>query len=158
MDKCIQHLNEQLSNIRNGITPGLIDSIRIPYHGQGVPLKQLARSKREEQRIIITPFDPTILHTIANTLSKEGFSSYVFSKTTVIVSIPAVQTAADRDKVENQINKIAEDAKIAVRNIRKKLRQDSSLDDKQIQKLTDEYIKKIDNIIEIKLRSINGSC
>lgn len=152
MDKAVEFFNDQMRGIRSGeITTGLIDTIRVEAYEQKLPLKQLAWTSPDHNRILISPYDPELLGAIDIALRAEGFNSYVFSKTQVVVSAPA-RCGQERDKVVSQVNKLAEEARVAVRSIRKKIRQKSESDiDKPLQQLTDQKIGEINEIAKHKV-------
>jgi ribosome recycling factor len=159
-DKSVKHLAGQLVSIRSGaITPGLIDNVRVSCDGQLTPIRHLATTMPDGSRIAVRPFDPDLLGAIAAALQRDGFTAYVFSKTTVVVTTASIQTQAEREKVVSCVRKLEEEAKIAVRNVRKKIRQGLSKDDQkqldgQLQTLTDECIRKIEAMAEAKIASL----
>ena len=83
---------------------------------------------------------------IEDVLKKQGFNAYKFSKTTVVVNIP-LPCGENRHKVAAQAKKIGEEAKVAVRNIRKKFRKKDKDNEKQLQTMTDAAIKEIDKAV-----------
>jgi len=147
MEKALDFFYDQLRGIRWGsITAGLLDSVRIPLDGQKVPLEHLAWSVPNKGQISVTPYDPKHVGLIANTLKQDGFNAYAFSKTSVVVSVPQ-RSGEDREKVISHIKKLAEEARISIRNIRKKTRQkatDVALIEKELQQITDRTICEID--------------
>ena len=155
MDKAVDFFRDQLRGIRYGeISAGLLDTIRVEAYEQKLPLKQLAHTLPDKNRILVSPFDTTLLGAINRALEAAGFNSYVFSKTQVVVTCPP-RTTADREQVVVQINKLAEEARVVVRNIRKKIRQKSEEDiDKPLQKLTDEKIKEINVLVNHKVQCL----
>jgi ribosome recycling factor len=104
-----------------------------------VPISQIGFSIPKNNQICITPHDPSLLVPIADALKESGFNAYPFSKTSVVVSCPRPSTD-QTEKVVNQIKKLAEDARISIRGIRKRMRQQSKDFDKQLQVLTDQFI------------------
>ena len=155
MTKAVAFFKEQLSGIRYGdISTGLIDTIRIDAYEQKLPLKQLAWTTAEKSRILIAPYDVSLLGAIDRSLKSEGFNSYIFSKTQVVINCPP-RSGEDKERVIVQINKMAEEARIVIRNIRKKVRQKSEDDiDNSLQKLTDEKINQINLLVKNKIESI----
>lgn len=151
MDKAVDFFYDQLRGIRWGvITPGLLDSVRIPHDGQKVPLQHLAWTSPNKGQISVTPYDPKHVGLIANALKAEGFNAYPFSKTAVVVSLPQ-RSGEDREKVITHIKKLAEEARVAIRNIRKKTRQKvKEVDeiDEELQNLTNQAIGNIDKFAE----------
>jgi ribosome recycling factor len=105
------------------------------------------------KRIQITPYDPALLGTINTALQKSGFSSYVFSKNSVVVSVPK-RCGEEKEKIIKFVRALGEQAKISIRNIRHKARKE--LDDKEVQKMTDAANKEIVDLVEMKVDEING--
>lgn len=151
MDKAVEFFRDQMRGIRSGeITASLIDTIRVEAYEQRLPLKQLAWTTPDKNRILVSPFDESLLGAIDKAIKAEGFNSYVFSKTQVVVNTPP-RSGQDKDRVVLQINKLAEEARVVVRNIRKKIRQKAEDNiDKPLQQLTDEKIKEINDMAEYK--------
>lgn len=156
MQKSYQYFADQLQSIRSGfISVGLVDTIKVPYQGQKVPISQIAFSTPKQNQIAITPHDLSLLVPIADALKEAGFNAYPFSKTSVVVSCP--RPSGDQvEKVVNQIKKLAEDARISIRSIRKKMRQQSKDFDKPLQKLTDEFIGKVDLLMAKKIEAVSA--
>lgn len=158
MNRAIDFFCDQLKGIRYGeISSGLIDTIRVEAYDQKLPIKQLALTHLEKRRILISPYDTHLLSAIDKALKQQGFNSYVFSKTQVVVNCPP-KTGEDKEKVIVQINKLAEEAKVVIRNIRKNIRNKSEddEDDKNLQKITDESIKKIASLAFEKIEIIKS--
>lgn len=156
MQKSLQYLSEQLQSIRHGfISVGLIDTIKVSYQGQKVPISHVAFSMPKNNQICITPHDSSLLVPIAEALKGAGFNAYPFSKTSVVVSCPR-PSREQLDKVISQIRKLAEDAKISIRGIRKKARQQAKDFDKELQNVTDQYIEKVNLLAMQKIEIISA--
>ncbi len=163
MAKAVEHFAEQLAGIRWGIpTAGLIDTIKVNYHGQLLPVQYLAHTQPGDGRIKVEAHDPTALGAIQKALEAAGFDAYIFSKTAVVVNLPRLATAADRDKVIAQVRKLEEEAKVVIRNIRKKLRQDLPVEkeerkraDKELQDLTDKHVGQIAALAQKKVDALS---
>lgn len=160
MGKAVDFYYDQLRGIRWGITNcGLIDTIRIPLDGQKVPLSHLAwTSPGKNGQISVNPYEQNNVGLIANTLKQEGFNAYPFSKTTVMVSAPQ-PCGEEKDKVIAHIKKLAEETKIAIRNIRKKTRQktqDVRVIEEELQGLTDKAIAKIEDLMNTWINKIRS--
>jgi len=156
MDKAFEFFRDQMRGIRHGeISTGLIDTIRVEAYEQRLPLKQLAWTAPDKNnRILVSPYDTALLGAIDRAIRAEGFNSYVFSKTQVVVNCP-VRSGEDTERVIQQINKLAEEARVVIRNIRKKIRQKAEEDiDKPLQKLTDEKIKEINDLVDYKVKCL----
>ena len=159
-EKAIQILEDSLIGIRSGgVTPSLVDVIKVPYYGQMTPIKHLANTSPATGKVMVTPFDPNILGDIQKALTVSGFNAYTFSKTAVAVSVPPV-TEEQQEKVKAQVKKLGEDAKISIRGARKKARQqlDQKLskderlkEEAKIDKVTDDMVATVDRVIQKKL-------
>jgi ribosome recycling factor len=152
MQKTIDSLENQLVGIRLGtITPSVIDTVKVIYEGQPTPIVHVAYAERKGNGISVTPYEPQLVNAINKALQGSGFNSYVFSKTSVMVSCPP-PSGEEKLKIIAYVAKLGEESKIAVRNIRKKHRQTLTKDeikeqDKSLQKTTDEMISKIDSLV-----------
>ena len=159
MQKPIELLESQLKLIHFGtVTPSLVDTVKVVYFGQQVPIGHIANTQPVKNGVSVTPYEPEMVSPINKALEASGFSSYVFSKASVMVSVPA-PNGEEKEKIFNHIRKLGEDSKIAIRNIRKKIRQDCDKEeqkriDKSLQKVTDEAINAVDSLIKIKIESI----
>lgn len=159
MSKAVEFFQDQIRSIRFGcITPGVIDTVRVECYEQKLPIQQIAWTASQKNRITVTPYDFQLLGAIDRALRKEGFNSYVFSKTQVVVNLPPI-SGEDREKVISLVSKTGEEARVSIRNIRKKFRQGLAKDelqqvDKALQTLTDEKIMEIDLLIEDKINSL----
>jgi len=162
MQKPIDILNGQLKNIHfGGITPSVVDTVRVSCYGQQMPISQLAFTQAVKNNISVAPYDVENISSINKALQAAGFTSYVFSKTTIMVSVPP-PSLEEKEKVCTHLKKLGEEAKISVRNIRKKIRQSFAKEDKEsvkkiekdLQTATDEAIQTIDNLIKNKTESL----
>jgi ribosome recycling factor len=162
MEKSLDFLSDQLVGIRHGlITSAVIDSVRVVCYGQPMPIGHLAQTSKQGGRIRIEPHDAQNRFAIEKGLKAAGFEAFVFSKTEVVVSVPP-PCGEDRQKVVARLSALGEEAKVAVRNVRKKFRQQFKKDtflsedelrrmEDDLQKMTDKYIQEIDNIIAAKI-------
>lgn len=168
MDKTINVLVDQLTGIHYGvISPGVIDTVRVDCYNQKMPIKCIAQTSCDQNRVSVTPYDTTLLGSIDKALKQAGFNSYIFSKTQVVVTFSTL-SGAEREKVKDHIRKLAEDARVAIRNCRKKARQAHEKDfkyrrvsndttekfEKSLQQLTDQKIEEIDGILTRKLAAL----
>lgn len=130
ISKTIENLKNQIKGFRSGtISPAFVSSIKVMYDGQMTPIGELAFSTTTKNGVMTTLFDlnnPHLLGQINNVLKACGLNSYIFSKTAIMVSIPPI-TGEEKTKVHKQIKKLGEDAKIAVRNIRKNMKKEKEL-------------------------------
>jgi len=166
MSKAISFLEEQLSGIRTGkASPALVENIKVAYYGTPTRLKELAGIATPEPRlIVINSYDPTALPEIEKAILAANLGVTPVSDGRVIrVPIPEL-TEERRVDLSKVARRMAEDARVAVRNVRreandhiKTLQKDGKIseDDRdsgleQVQKETDEYIGKIDGLLKAK--------
>ena len=166
MDKSIEAFRNEIAKIRTGkATTALLDGIKIDYYGTLTPLNQTANvSVLDSHTLSITPWDKTMVAAIdkAIMIADLGLNP-VNDGTNLKVPIPPLNEERRRDLVK-LAKKFGEDAKIAIRNVRRDandhlrkaekekelsedLRHDAEAD---VQKYTDEHINKIDEIIKHK--------
>lgn len=162
MEKTFENFEDTIRNIRTGtITSSFIDTFKIPYYGQNTPIKHLAHTTNEKGLVMIKPFDLSIIALIEKTLRDAGLNAYLFSKSAIAVSVPPIN-GEERQKVKNRVEKLGEDAKISIRNIRKQFRKtlEGTEDQKkqreeEIQKATDAYIDSINGTVIWKCKEID---
>jgi ribosome recycling factor len=170
MDKAVDHFHSQLAGVRTGrASPGLVDSIRVDYYGSPTPLKQIAQvSCPEPQQIVIRPFDASILNDIAKAIQASDAGMAPNSDGRLIrLNVPPLSTERRREMV-GRINKSAEEARVAIRNIRRDANKhaDTSEKDKvfseddckalkeQVQELTKTYETKVNDLAKAKEKDI----
>lgn len=140
------------------MSPQLLDSVKVIYEGQPTLLSHLAISVQGPKCVYVTPYDPALVSRIVKAIVGFGFNAYAYSKSSVAVSIPPISWES-KQQVKDTIRTYGEEAKVAVRNVRKKLRQALDKDelqrqDKALQRLTDEAIDKIGRMVLNKCDSI----
>ncbi|MCH4166882.1 MAG: ribosome recycling factor [Megasphaera sp.] len=162
MDKTIESLKRDLAAIRTGrASTSLLDRIAVDYYGTPTPVKQVANVSAPEPRLItIVPWERNMLATIEKAILKSDLGLNPNNDGTMIrLEIPQL-TEERRKELSKTVSKDAEEAKVAVRNIRRdvndvikkmeKKREITEDDSKEaqenIQKLTDKKIKAIDEI------------
>jgi ribosome recycling factor len=173
MDKAASVLHDQLAGLRTGrANPGLVDSIRVEYYGSPTPLKQLATvSVPEPQQIMIRPFDVGTLGDISKAIQASDVGLAPNSDGRVIrLNIPPLSTER-RKQLVSRVKDLAEDARVAIRNIRRDANKhaDTSLKDKlmtediheatkeEIQDLTKKYEGKVNSLAEAKEKDVMES-
>ena len=121
MEKAVQVLKDELRGLRTGrATPALVDSIRVEYYGSPTPLKQMAQiSAPDPQQILIRPFDASVLKDIEKAIrsSDLGMSPNNDGKM-IRLTVPPM-SGEQRTKMVTRIKKLAEESKVALRNIRR---------------------------------------
>ena len=170
MGKTITALENELKRIRTGrASLSLLDGIRVDYYGTLTPLNQMASLAVPESRLItIQPWDVSVIKDIEKAILKSDLGLTPSSDGKLIrISIPPL-TEERRKELVKVVNKICEEHKVALRNIRRdsndllkgfKKDGDISEDDAfraqdQVQKITDEHIKQIDEIYKDKEKEI----
>jgi ribosome recycling factor len=170
MSKTITALEGELKRVRTGrASLSLLDGIRLDYYGTPTPLNQMASLSVPESRLIaIQPWDVTVIKDIEKAILKSDLGLTPSNDGKIIrISIPPL-TEERRKELVKIVNKICEEYKVAVRNIRRdsndllkgfKKDGDISEDDafksqEQVQKITDDYIKRIDGIYKEKEKEI----
>jgi ribosome recycling factor len=121
MEKAVLVLKQSLAGIRTGrANPGLVDSIRVEAYGSPTPLKQLATiGAPEPNQLVIRPFDPGTLKDIEKAIQASDLGFNPLNDGRVIrINIPALSTET-RKKLVARIKELSEEAKVAIRNIRR---------------------------------------
>ncbi len=147
MENTISNLEKRLVNIRAGrANPAILDGINVSYYGVETPLKQLANISVPEARILqIKPFDKSALSNIEKAIYEANIGLTPNNNGEVIIlNIPALTEETRREYVK-QSKQIAEEAKIALRNIR----QDANNDAKKLEITEDEVKATQDDIQEL---------
>ena len=170
MDKSIEVLQKDFSKVRTGrASVTLLDGVRVDYYGTPTPLNQLATLAIPEARqITIQPWDQSILKELEKAIQKAdlGFTPNNDGKI-LRVNIPPLSEDRRKD-LAKQVKKMAEAAKVAIRNHRrdindelktikndKKITEDAFFKAQdEVQKVTDEYIKKCDDLSSQKEKEI----
>jgi len=170
MEKAIGAFTRELASIRAGrANASLLDRISVEYYGAPTPLNQMAGISVPEARLlVIQPYDKTTLGEIEKAIMKSDIGITPSNDGNIIrLAIPALTEERRKDLVK-QVKKEAEDAKVAIRNVRrdanddfKKLEKSGDIteDDlrrngEEIQKLTDSQIERIDSIAKDKENEI----
>jgi len=170
MGKSIDALRNEFNKVRTGrASLTILDGIRVDYYGTQTPLNQMATLSVPESRLIaIQPWDVSVIKEIEKAILKSDLGLTPSNDGKIIrISIPPL-TEERRKELVKVINKISEDHKIAVRNIRrdsnellKGLKKDGDISEDdafkaqdQVQKITDEHIKLIDDVNKDKEKEI----
>lgn len=170
MNSAIDALKKEFSSVRTGrASLALLDGIFVDYYGTLTPLQQLANlSIPESRQIAVQPWEQRIISDIEKAILKSdlGLTPMNDGKT-IRINIP-ILTEERRKQLVKLIKKRAEEAKVAVRNIRRDSNEELKKREKErhlseddvkkehdeIQKITDSFIKKIDEILEHKEKEI----
>jgi len=170
MDKSIQSLKKDISTLRTGrANPNMLDTIKIDVYGQLMPIEQLATVSVPEARLIsIQVWDKSNITAIDSTIQKSelGINPQIDGQT-IRLRIPDLTEERRKDLIK-VLKNMGEKGKVSIRNIRreaneelkKKLKDKIITEDenknseKNIQKLTDDHIKNIENILSDKEKEI----
>lgn len=170
MDKVIVGLGEELKKVRTGKAQvSMLDSIRVGYYGQLAPLNQVASvSTPDAKTFLIAPWESSVLKEIEQAIVKSDIGMAPINDGKVIrLKVPDL-TEERRKDLAKQVKKITEDSRVAARLVRRDANEEvkKALKDKlvsedeakkaeaDIQKITDDSIKKIDQIADEKEKSI----
>lgn len=170
MEKTLQALRRELASLRAGrATPSLLDKIEVEYYGTMTPLNQLSNISAPEPRLlVIQPWDKSAISAIEKALQKSELGITPTNDGDVIrISIPPL-TEERRAELVRVVKKTGEEAKVSIRNIRrdandeyKKMEKSGDLSEdearryqEEIQKLTDDFVKQIDEAVTSKEKDI----
>ncbi|RUM47705.1 MAG: ribosome recycling factor [Hydrogenothermus sp.] len=165
MKKVVNKYKEELKGVRTGrASTSIVENIEVDYYGAKTPIKQLATlTTPEPNQILIQTWDSNAVKSIEKALQEANLGANPQTEGNTIRLILPPMTEERRKEIVKQINKIAEDFRIMVRNIRRDIKEDIeslknegfSEDDikkalDQLQKITDKYIKEINQLTQDK--------
>ena len=170
MGKSIESLKHELAKIRTGRAhPSLLDHVTVSYYGNEVPLSQTANITIEDARTMaVTPWERNMIQAIEKAILTSDLGLNPNTAGTVIrVPMPPLTEERRRDLIK-VVRHEAENARVAIRNIRRDANTElkNALKDKaisedderkgqeQIQKLTDQFVKEVDGLLEIKEKDL----
>ncbi len=170
MEKTISVYSEKLSEVRAGrANPAILNKVKINYYGTPTPINQVAGISVPEARlIVIQPWDVSILKEIEKSILASDLGINPNNDGKVIrLAFPELNEERRKELVK-EVKKMAEEAKVAIRSIRREGIDENKVKQKEgeitedelkaeevkIQKITDEYVEKIDNILEQKEKEI----
>jgi len=165
MQKSVDNLSRELANISAGrANSNLLNGVTVDYYGAPTPVQQLASISVPEARLlVIAPYDKSSVGNIEKAINAANLGVNPSSDGEVIrISVPALTEERRKDLVK-EVKKIGEDAKVAVRNVRRDANDEKNADITEddlksqtadVQKLTDDSIKEIDKLLEEKEQDI----
>jgi ribosome recycling factor len=170
MEKSLALLGDQLRGIRTGrANVGLVESVRVDYYGSSTPLKQMANlSTPEPQQILIRPFDPSVVGDIVKAIQTSDLGLSPNSDGKVVrLNVPPL-SVEQRKKLSNRVKDLAEEARVAIRNIRRDANKQADLEQsekilteddlatckEEIQNLTKQYETKVNEVADKKSAEI----
>ncbi len=169
MAKALEHLETDFAAIRAGrANPHVLDKLRVNYYGTPSPIQQVGNVTVPEARIIqIAPWDKSLLKDIEKAIQASDIGINPTNDGNVIRLVFPELTEDRRKELVKEIKKKAEEAKVAVRNVRrdgndafKKLGKGEVSEDEakdledSLQKITDKYVKDIDELVEAKTKEL----
>jgi ribosome recycling factor len=169
MDKALDHADNELTKIRAGkASPSMLDGITVDYYGTPTPLSQVGNVNTPDARtLVIQPWEKSLLGPIEKAIMEANLGMNPQNDGVIIrINVPPLTEERRRDLVK-RVKAEVEVGKVAIRNIRKdanekirKLKSDGVSEDEmktgenEVQKLTDAYIVKIDQLSDAKEKDI----
>ena len=170
MNKAIKSLQNQMTKVRTGrATAAVLDRIMADYYGTPTPIKNMGQISTPEARLLqIQPFDKTLIGAIEKAILGANLGLTPGNDGNFIrISFPTL-TEDKRKAFVKDVKKLGEDAKVAIRNVRreqndkvklsekdKKISEDESKKiQEEIQKITDNFIKEVDKIVDAKEKEL----
>ncbi len=170
MDKTLEHLNEEFGAVRAGrANPRVLDRISVEYYGSETPLNGVATiSSPDARTLVIQPWDTKLLKDIQKAIQVSDLGINPQNDGRVIRLVFPQLTEERRKELAKQVRKYGEEAKVAMRNLRrdgmdyvKKLKKNGEIteDDqkkaeKDLQDMLDKYIKKVDEALAAKEKEL----
>ncbi len=170
MDKAIGHLNKELNSIRAGrANPAILDKVSVDYYGTPTPINQVAAISVAEARVLtISPWDASLMSAIEKAILTSDIGINPTNDGRIMRIVFPSPTEERRKQIVKDALKMGEEAKVALRNIRREatdkfkiMKKESEIteDDKkeydeEIQKVTDKYVKQVDAACAAKTKEI----
>ncbi|MCY0887236.1 MAG: ribosome recycling factor [Alicyclobacillaceae bacterium] len=166
MEKAVSAMKRELASVRAGrATPAMLDKVMVSYYGSPMPVNQVASVTSPEPRLlIISPWEKTMLAEIEKAIQKSDLGLNPSNDGSVIrIAVPAL-TEQRRQELAKQVKKIAEEGRVAVRNVRRDANDELKKSEKsgevsedeirrlmdQVQQRTDKAIAEIDHALSAK--------
>ena len=165
MQKTLESLDQGFAKVRTGrANPSILNGVMVPYYGSDVPLNQVANVGVEDSRtLVVQPFERTMVSAIDKAIRESDLGLNPITSDTIRVPLPALTEETRRD-MQKVARTEAENAKVAIRNIRRDVLGDikSLLKDKEIsedderragediQKITDKFVAEVDKRLASK--------
>ena len=170
MAKCVQTFQADLKKLRTGRAhPSLIEHLKVDYYGSEVPLQQVASIAVEDGRtLVVSPWEKTMVQAIEKAIHKSDLGLTPMTAGTVIrIPMPAL-TEERRREITKVLRHDAENARIAVRNVRRDVmnhikeklkaklvsQDDERRAEAEVQKLTDKHIAEVDQLLAAKEKEV----
>jgi ribosome recycling factor len=170
MEKSLQALKKEFASVRAGrANPALLDKVMVDYYGSQMPINQLANINAPEPRLlVIQPWDKGSLNEIEKAILKSDLGLTPSNDGSVIRIVIPQLTEQRRQELVKMIRKMAEEGRVAVRNVRrdlndevKKLEKNGDISEdesrraqEKIQQITDKYVAEIDKLLASKEKDL----
>lgn len=166
MTKTIESFKRDLTTVRTGrANPAMLDRVMVEYYGSPTPINQMAGiSVVEGRQLVIKPYDKSVIKDIEHGIYEAELGLTPQNDGEIIRIIVPALTEERRKEFAKQVWKFAESAKVSIRNIRRDSNDeikkvDGSEDEikagqEKVQKLTDKFVKEIDEIAKVKEKEI----
>lgn len=170
MEKTLEHLGEEFGAVRAGrANAKVLDRISVEYYGSETPLNGVATiSSPDARTLVVQPWDTKLLKDIQKAIQTSDLGINPQNDGRVIRLVFPQLTEERRKDLTKQVKKYAEEAKVAMRNIRrdgmdyvKKLKKNSEITEdeqkkaeKDLQEMLDKYIKKVDDVLAVKEKEL----
>jgi len=168
MKKSVEHFKNEIAGLRTGrASASLVEELKVEYYGSKVPLKQLGNiSVPEANQIVVQVWDANAVSSIEKAIMEELNLNPQRQGNTLRINLPPL-TQERRKELVRLLHKMAEEARVAIRNIRKDAKEtieelEGISEDEvkrgleKLQKLTDKYIEQINQLAEAKEKEIMG--
>jgi len=175
MDKSLSHFKDNIAGLHGGNTISVVEAVRVRYKGTAEPLGRMAMVLPQmHNNLQIRPHDPEALKDVRRALEGQGFSVYQSGKEEVLYVSQPRMDSGQKEKLVAEIRRLAEDARVAIRNIRHDARKghqkakkrldpkalisedDERRLDKELLGLVESFINQIDAITEKKIQVVNS--
>lgn len=170
MDKCIEHLRHELMSIRAGrATPAMLENVRVDYYGTSTPLSQMASiNAPQPDMLVVQPWDASALRDVEKAIMASNLGLNPANDGQLIrLPVPPLSEERRRD-LAKVAKSVAEDAKVAIRNVRRtakddikktqeaeKLQEDMRYEaEDELQQMTDKHVGKVDALLDHKEKEI----
>jgi ribosome recycling factor len=170
MTKALDYLADEFANVRAGrANPAILNKINVEYYGTATPISQLGTiSVPEARQILITPWDKSLLSAVEKAIQKSDIGiNPINDGNSIRITFPELNEQRRKELVK-EVKSLSEDAKVAIRNIRREFIDQAKSSQKsneitedelrtteeKIQKLTDKYVENIDKMFVNKEKEI----
>ncbi len=167
MGKCIESYRGTLATLRTGrASPAMLNGIEVDYYGSPTPINQISSiTVPEPRQLLIKPYDKNDVKNIVSAINASNLGLNPINEGVCVRLIIPVLTEDRRKEIVKQAHRYAEECKVAVRNVRRDYMDVIKIDDSysedllkrgqdDIQKVTDESIKEVDNLLAEKEKEI----